>query len=45
MYFLLAISLTGTVAVFVFVTITLKLVEREPTANSGSQKAENANEK
>ena len=45
MYFLLAISLIGTVVVFVFIAITLKLVEREPTANSGSQTAGNINEK
>ncbi len=45
MYFLLAISLIGTVVVFVFVAITLKLAERELTANSKSRNAGNTNEK
>ncbi len=45
MYFLLVISLIGTVVVFVFIAIILRLAEREPTADSGSQKAGNTNEK
>ncbi len=45
MDFLLVISLIGTVVVFAFVAVILRLVEREPTASSESQKVEKIEEK
>ncbi len=45
MNFLLVISLIGTVVVFAFVAVILRLVEREPTASSESQKVGNIEEK